>query len=270
MKFDMSEAWRQATAMLSGNREVLGVVAGLFFFLPTVAMGFAFGETSRPAVATLAEAQKQMFETYANWWWLLALSVLLSIFGYLSLLSLLRGEQRPTVGQALKTALVGLVPAIAAYAICIVVLSLAAGILLGVGTASGSLAVSFVAITLAVALCFYGAVKVSLAGPVIAIDKVLNPLRILSRSWQLTRGNGLRLFVFYILLVITYAVLVLVLGIVVGALTVALGQSVGQIVSALLTGLMSAVATTVFVAILAAVHRQLSGPTAQVLGQTFE
>jgi hypothetical protein len=211
-----------------------------------------------------------MFEAYATWWWLLALSVLCSIFGYLTLLSLLRDQQRPTVGQALKTALVGLVPAIAAYAICIVVLSLAAGVLFGVGAASGNAAVSFVAVSLALALCFYGAVKVSLAGPVIAIDKVLNPLRILSRSWQLTRGNGLRLFAFYLLLGIAYGVLVLVLGIVVGALTVALGPSAGQIVSALMTGLMSAVATTVFVAILAAVHRQLSGPSAESLGQTFE
>jgi hypothetical protein len=270
MKFDMSEAWRQATAMIAGNREVLGVVAGLFFFLPTVAMGFAFGDQQRAAVANLEAAQKQMLEMYANWWWLLLVVVLFSILGYLTLLALLRDRNRPTVGQALGTALAGVIPAIVAYAIFIFALSVVVGILLAIGGVTGSVAISTIAIVLGIALCFYGGVKMSLAGPVIAIEKVMNPVRVLARSWSLTRGNGLRLLVFYGLLLLVYFVILVVVSIVVGALTVALGQSTGLIVNALLTGLLSAVATTVFVAILAAVHRQLTGAPAETLGQTFE
>jgi hypothetical protein len=269
MKFDMSEAWRQATAMISANREVLTVVSGLFFFLPSVAMGFAFGNMQHEVVADLAAAQKQMLETYANWWWLITLAVLFAIVGYLTLLSLLRDVNRPTVGDALKTAVMGLVPAIVTYAIFIVVMSLVAGILLSLAAVAAR-GLGIVAVLVALAIWFYGAVRVSLAGPVISIDRVMNPLRVLSSSWRLTRGNVGRLFVFYALLVITYLVVSIVIGIIVGALTVALGQSGGMIVNALLTGLMSAVATTVFVAILAAVHRQLSGPSPEALGQTFE
>ena len=41
MKFSMSEAWRDATAMMSANREVLLIVAGIFFLLPSVVLTLA-------------------------------------------------------------------------------------------------------------------------------------------------------------------------------------------------------------------------------------
>ena len=40
MQFNMSEAWRDATAMITGNREVLLVVAGIFFLLPSLVIAF--------------------------------------------------------------------------------------------------------------------------------------------------------------------------------------------------------------------------------------
>ena len=37
MKFDMNAAWREATGMIAANREVLMIVAGVFFLLPSLA-----------------------------------------------------------------------------------------------------------------------------------------------------------------------------------------------------------------------------------------
>jgi hypothetical protein len=270
MKFDMSEAWRQATAMISANREVLLVVAGLFFFLPSVAMGFAIGDVQKTAFADPENAGQAMLAIYTDWWWLFLLIMLASVIGYLALLTLLRGQQRPTVGEALKSGLAGLPSALATYLIfalaagfVLVALSVLAGV-------SGSPAIGIVAVLLWLIVMVYAMVKVSLAGPVIALDKLRNPFGVLGRSWRLTKGNSFRLFAFYLLLGIAYIVLSIVAGIIVGVLTLAVGQSAALIVNALLTGLLSAAATTIFVAVLAAVHRQLSGGSPERLAETFE
>ncbi len=38
MKFDMGQAWSQAMAMMSANRDLLVIIAGIFIFLPTLAI----------------------------------------------------------------------------------------------------------------------------------------------------------------------------------------------------------------------------------------
>jgi ABC-type Fe3+ transport system permease subunit len=80
----------------------------------------------------------------------------------------------------------------------------------------------------------------------------------------------LRLFLFYLLLVVAYFVISIVVGLIVAALVVVSGDSIGLMVNALLSGVVGAIAYTVFVAVLAAVHRQLSGPSAAAVSGTFE
>jgi hypothetical protein len=48
------------------------------------------------------------------------------------------------------------------------------------------------------------------------------------------------------------------------------GQDAFVIINALISGLLSAVASVVSVAVLAAIHGQLSGPSAQAVSATFE
>jgi hypothetical protein len=98
--------------------------------------------------------------------------LLAEIVGYLALLALLRDSSRPTVGEALKTGIAGLLPAIGTYILLVLGLSLVLGLLVGGAMASGIGGVAFVAWIVAVVASVYICVKVSLAGPVIAIDKV--------------------------------------------------------------------------------------------------
>ena len=270
MKFDMSEAWREAMAMISANREVLLIVAGIFFLLPSLALMLSIGGFQESMIADPENAEAQLAELYAGWWWLFILVLLAEVVGYLALLALLRDSSRPTVGEALRTGLVGLLPAIGSYILLVLGLGLVLGLLIGAAYASGSGAVSAIAVILAVVVFVYVCVKVSLSGPVIAIDKVFNPVTVLTRSWKLTKGNSVRLFLFYLLLIIVYIVAAMVLGAVLGALTLALGPSVALTANAIVSGLLSAVVTVVFVAVFAAVHRQLSGPSAAAVSQTFE
>jgi hypothetical protein len=270
MKFDMSEAWREATAMIAANREVLLVVAGIFFFLPTLLLGLTMPDF-RGLVSTDTEvAQAQMLEFYTGYWWLFVLTMIASMVGYLALLALLRDHSRPTVGQAMRTGLAGVFPAIGAYLAFFVVafaLVLAAMVIAGL---SGSPAVAvLLGLACMIALVYLG-IKFSLAAPVIAIEKIYNPFTVLARSWWLTRGNSFRLFLFFLLIVIVYFVLSMVGGILTAALLFALGEAAYMMISGLLSALISAALAVVVVAVLASAHRQLSGASPERLSETFE
>src|SRR5690606_1038998 len=186
------------------NREVLLVVAGIFFFLPSSVLGFAIGDVQEAMLADPENARRVMLSVYSSWSWLIALAALVTAVGYLALLALLRDHRRPTVGEAIKTGLIGLLPAIGTYILLAFGVGLVFAVLVAVAAAVGSPGVSFVLGTIAVILAAYVMVKVSLSGPVIAIDKVYNPLKVLARSWRLTKGNSVRLFLFYLLLFIAY------------------------------------------------------------------
>jgi len=270
MKFDMSAAWRDATAMMSGNREVLLIVAGLFFLLPSVALSLSIGGMQEAMLADPENMEAMLFEIYTGWWWLLILVILAQFVGYLSLLALLRDSGRPTVGEALKTGVTALLPAIGAYILTVLGLGLTVGVLIGIAVASDSAALGFIAGLLAFVAAVYIGVKLSLTGPVIAIDKVFNPVTALTRSWGLTKGNSVRLFLFYLLLAIVYLVISTIVGAIIGALTFALGTSAALTVSGVVSGILSAIVTVVFIAVIAAVHRQLSGPSAEAVSATFE
>ena len=270
MKFSMSEAWRDATAMMTANREVLLVVAGIFFFIPGVAMGLAMGDVQHIMLADPENAQEMVLSFYADWGWLLALGGVASVLGYLSLLALLRDHNRPTVGEAIKIGLIGLLPAIGAYIVLVLGLGVVAALLAMIAGVTGNAAIGLIVALVIVGVVAYVLVKVSLSGPVIAIDKVYNPFKILARSWQLTRGNSFRLFLFYLLLTVTYVVIAAVTSGIVAVLLVVVGQSVATTINAIISAAISAIAYLVFVAVLAAVHRQLSGPSPAAVSATFE
>lgn len=270
MKFSMTMAWNEAMTMFRANREVLLIVAGIFFFLPSLLVSMAVPGLQEQMVADPEQLSATMATLWVSWGWLFALVMLAQMVGFLALLSLLRDHARPTVGEALKAGLTCLLPAIGTYLLVIVALSLVLGLLIGLGMATGSVAVGAIAGVLAFVLFVYLSVKLSLAGPVIALDKVLNPFMVIARSWKLTKGNSFRLFGFYALLTICYLVISIVVSIPVMLGVMALGETAGVIVNGLVSGAISAVVTVVFVAILASIHRQLSGPSDQAIGQVFE
>ena len=90
-------------------------------------------------------------------------------------------------------------------------------------------------------------------------------------SWTLTKGNSLLLFAFYVMLVIVFFVISVVLSMVFGVVFALLGQGTALLIAnGILSGALGAAATMVFTAVLAAVHRQLAGPSAGNISRTFE
>lgn len=272
MKFDMGQAWNDAVSLLRANGQVVTIIAGVFFFLPNVALmmmlpGVTEEAESRVAGGADPEAALQAIGAlYGQIWWQILLVSLITAIGMLGMLALLTDRGRPTVGEALKSGLVYLLPYIGSQLVVtflIVLMALVLALIAGVaGTAAGAL-LGIAAVVAAI----YIYVKFSLTVPVIVVDKVANPVRALGRSWALTKGNSIRLFVFYLLLFVALVVIALVIGLVAGILG-ALTSPV--LVSSLFNAAINAIAIVVFVAVIAAIHRQLSGGPAETPGETFE
>ena len=278
-KLDMGKAWTQATGLIGSNRDTIGAIAGLFFFLPAFALALFAPELVNPQPAAPAGADPQvamqaaldqMSKAYTdNWALFLALTVA-QFVGSLSLLALLTDRGRPTVGEAMGIGIRSIPTYLAAQILSALAVGLAVGIPLGIVAAAGSpIAVALVGFAL-VLVGVYLFVKFSLIAPVIAIDGVRNPITALRQSWRLTKGNSFRIVAFMLLLFFTIGIIAALVSGIFGLIFSALGSQIADIG----TGLVSAVVNTfigvIFLVVIAAVHRQLSGQSPEGLAKTFE
>lgn len=275
MKLDMGRAWNDAVALLRGNQQVLLIVAGVFFFLPNLALMLLMPETMGEAETRVAgdadfgEAIRTASVLYQQVWWQLSLISILSAIGMLGLLALLTDRTRPTVGEALKTGVVCLLPYIGAQLLIGLAFVTIVLVVLVVAGAAGAAAGAAVGLLAAVAV-IYLLTKFSLTIPVIVIEGVMNPVRALGRSWSLTRGNSVRLFLFYLMLLLAFVVIAIVIGIAGAIVGFIVGTGATVFVNALINAVTNMAGLTLYLAVLAAVHRQLSGGSPQALGETFE
>jgi hypothetical protein len=268
MKFDMSRAWNDATALLRANAQIVTILAGAFFFLPNLILMMLLAGLMGDAEATVASgaSPQAAFEAaiavYADVWWQLLLVTAITAVGMLGLLMLLTDRNRPTVQEAIRGGVTYLLPYIAAQILmsfAIVVLVVAT---LVVGRVAGPGPGSLVGLVATVAV-IYVYVKFSLTVPVIAIERVGNPIRALGRSWALTKGNSVRLLLFYILLFIALLVIATVLNLIVGLIAALVGTASATFISSLLGSAINAVGITVYLAVVAAIYRQLASGNAQ-------
>lgn len=275
-KLDMGRAWNEATALLSANRDVVLVVAAVFFFLPNAVSALLL--PSQEAFVMQMEALgaqpdpedlMALFSDYlAQSWWIFVLFGLIQAAGVLGLLALLTDEARPTVGEALGFGLKALVPYIVAQILLGMIMVAVPLLLVALGVAISTGLAALLGMV-GLVLVIYLWIKFSLLSPVIAIEKVMNPAAALARSWRLTKGNSLRIFAFFGLLVLAAIVLSAVAGMVF-ALFLLLGEEIGLFASAIGNGIVSMAFTTVMLAVLVTIHRQLSGKPVEGVRRTFE
>jgi hypothetical protein len=262
MKLDMSQAWNQAMAMLGANRDLIAIVAGVFFFLPYAAVVLMVPELSAPMPSARTEAEMQaafeaLLAVYAAIWPYLLVIVILQAIGSLTLLALLRDSARPTLGDALKLGVTGFLPYLAAQLIVGFAFSLIGGLAVG-GAAALSQGLGILMMLIVIIALVYVMVKISLAMPVIGIERVYNPIAALRRSWRLTKGNSLRLTAFFALIVIAGWIITAVIGMIFGLVFALFGEQGALIGNALVGSLLNAAFVTVLLAVLAAAHRQLA------------
>ena len=284
MKFEMNQAWQQSMNLVAANWQLLLVLAGIFLFLPSVALTVMMPDLFS-GFAGMTEPEQMEAWMQANWQSFagaMALATFFQFIGYMAMVALM-GAHRPTVGEALKNAIFSLPSMIAAFVIFIVgyivlvgVLSLVIGLIAGglavagLGQGGAASIVFLLMIPLFVAQ-FYLMARLSMTLPALVIEHRLNPFGALSRSWSLTAGNGIRIFVFYALLTIAYFVVLMVVSLfAAGVLGLAAQGSTATMGSAIVSGLLGAGFSMIFSGVVVAIHRQLSGPNAETVSETFE
>lgn len=266
MRFDSNRAWQEARALVSANRHVVSALAGVFLILPSFAVGIFFPppEASGSDADTLAA----QFSTYYNgaWPWLLAMGVS-QVIGTLAMLALFTDRTRPTVKEALVLALRGLVPVIAAQLLAGFGFALGAIVPMTLAAMTGSKALTMAVVVGCLLALAYLMTRISLVAPVVMVNHQRGPIAALRRSWELTRGNGGRLVLFYALLLVGFGIVILLVGGLADlALRLLLGAELGGALGLLISSALQAVMAVFFMAVYAAAHRQLSAGAAPAPG----
>lgn len=273
MTFDMSKAWNEAMAMISANKEVLAVVSGIFFFLPTVLAGLLQPDAGLEAVMQTDDmdaTQAAMLQMFSDYWWLFGLTILLQMIGYVALIALLGRSGRPTVGEAISAGLVGMIPAILAYAILIFAFSILAGTVLAMTIASKIPLLIALAVLATLFSGIFVTMRTILFLPAIAIDQEMNPIKTLVRSWHLTKGSALYLFAFFALLTVALVVISLVAQLLAMGVGALLGEDGALLVVSIVGAVIGSAGAAVTAAVLTAAYRQLAGPPAGEAAQAFD
>ncbi|MCY7271562.1 MAG: DUF975 family protein [Sphingomonas bacterium] len=259
MKLSIGKAWDEASAFLGKEARLVAPVALATFALPSILADWAYpgGRTGGAASG------------------LLVVVLLAVMVGQMTIVLLVNGW-RGSVGEAMAKAARRLPIPIAALMIVILPLMLVAIIGFGASIANAGITdpaaltpgviaklpnVGWLLLLLTVALIIVMVRFFPIAA--IAVSEPIGPIKLLKRSWTLTKGNFWRLFVLVLLLGIIALVLDWAVTAVVGSIaTLAAGEAkafnLSALLVALVSGLVGALVSSVSAAMAGRVYAQLS------------
>lgn len=271
MRFDSNRAWKEASAAVSANRELLLALAGVFFLLPSFAINLLVPQFKPEPGADPRAMLTQMSGFYDQALPYILLVGAIQLVGTLAILTLCTDRSRPTVGHAIGRGAIGALPCFGAQLLIGLLGGTAVMALVLIGGATGSVPVTAILMLVGICLFVWLWSRFSLVAPVVAVERNYNPLTALTRSWALTRGNGGRLLLFFFLLILAFVIVAgIILGLVGILLAITLPGEPARMVAAFLSSALTAGFVLYFIAALAAAHRQLAGPSAETAAQTFE
>lgn len=255
-RFDAMQAWNSAIAAIKTNRDTLLVIAGLFFLLPQLVLAFVLPEA--PTDVGEDEVMKQMAELYADNWYLFIGWFVLQAIGTLCVIILLTDRARPTVGEAMGSAMRLMPINFAAQLIVMAGIGIMLLIVLLVASLTGSEGIMVLAVVVALPVAAWIFIRTSLSTPVIGAERERNPFEALKRSWAMTAGAAGRLALFFVLIFIAVMVINVVVTAVPGAILGAVaGQETAMIYGAVAGSLVAAAFALLSAALLTAIYGQL-------------
>lgn len=237
MKLDFSNAWADAMGLLRGHLELVLTIAGVFLLLPPllVEIFIPFNATAQDFPTITREFSEYLRDHGGK----LLLVAIITAFGQAAIIRLLLDPTRPTVGQALASAL----PLLPWYFLT----NLIVGLILIAGF--------FVFII--PGLYLFG--RLAVAGVAAAAESRRNPFDAIRRSFAITRGNGWRAFLLFAIVWVTGTIISLAVGSILGII-LALGGGEGGLsafVSAFVSSVLAAALSLVLLLVYIAIYRQL-------------
>lgn len=269
-KLDTGRVWTDATRMMGANRELVLVLAGIFFFVPMMILVVSFLGSDFEFGAGGAEPDPEAFSQQINaiimqLWWAILLVSLGQLAGAIALIGLLGDSGKPTVREAMA-----LIPKLILTMIAAQILTAIATQGLTLLTGALPLAVQGILNFILFPISVYIAIKLTLAPAVIVLERELNPIKSIVRSWKLTKGNSFRIFIFYFMLIIAFVVVGLISAIAIGLVLALLGDRAQVIGGAAVVSAIAAGYYALSYAVLTAIYRQLNGSDEPSISQTFE
>lgn len=270
MKLDIGEVWNEATRLVGANKEVLAALAGVFFLLPS----FAFSLLLPAPQPQPGDSPERIYALVTDFYgdaapWMLAM-VLFQALGQLAAFALIARSGRITVGEALREGLNAMLPYIGTQLLFGFAMALVAAVIVAIGAGSGSVGAAILLGFVAVIALIYVSLRLLMILPVIAIDRVRNPVQVFKRSWALTQGNAGPIFLFMLLVFAAFIVGALVVGMVAGLIAGLLGGARAlELTGAATSSLLGAAFTVFIVAAVSAIHRRLSSGTPDEHANTF-
>jgi hypothetical protein len=256
---DSMAAWQGATRIVSANADVLLAIAGVFFLLPMLAWAVFVAPPAVTPDMTQQQLAQVMQDYYTrNLLYLLPLT-LLQITGFITMLVGILDRTRPTVGQALRNC----AAREPAYFLAQVLIGLFAVLLMTVisGVLMALRVPAAAAAGAGIAAIIYPMLRTIMVGPVLGVGRTHNPVMAIRASLALTRGNTARILAFLglamVVFLVAMSVVMMLLGLITAQLLGADSES-ARLVNEAVSALLYSVGYTYFVAMLAAVHGQLT------------
>lgn len=269
-KLDSNAAWKEASAIVSVNRDVLFTLAGAFVLIPSLLLSVILGEPAVQPGMGRDQMMAVMTAFYMKGWPLILLSTLIQVVGMLAILTLMRDRSRPTVAEAIRAAAQGSLSYLGAQLLLGIGFGLIGGLVIGIGAAISPVLGGVLVIVVLVGMVYVG-VRMCLTAPLVAVEGLRNPIAVLRRSWALTRDNFWRIFAFLLLLIVLFVVILAIVMLVIGViLALATSGETQRILAAVVSGALSAVGLVYLVGVTAAIHRQLAGPSSERIAATFD
>jgi hypothetical protein len=252
-KLSISKAWDETRSIVARDRGLLFTVALALFVLPGV-----ISDLVTP------DAPASGFPPVGYWTAVTVVALLIALVGQLAIIRLGIGS-RATVGEAIGDAARRAPAYFIATLIWVLPFLLIGAALLGLVAKEpeNPPPSAALALILLVGVMLFFAIRMMMTAPV-ATAEAAGPVAILKRSWELTRGNWLRLFGFFLLFLLAAGIVVAAVGAVLGIIVeLALGGSepmtVGALVLSLITQIAGAAVSVLLMLMIARCYVQLAG-----------
>ena len=237
MRFTLNDAWADAVEQIRGNRSLLVAVAGAFFFLPAVLLGW-FIPFERPPESELPRAVIDHLQRH--WHWLL-LGAIVEMVGTICILSFFLKRDGRTVAAVIAGALALLPFFFAASFLASLLVLLGLCLLIVPGA------------------YLFG--RLGPLGAVVVAEDRRNPIDAIKRTLALTVGHGWAILGLLVLVYVAGFVVNIAATSVLGSVFIIVaGRETGLLLALIVGTAITAAVSVLILALLASVYSKLRSP----------
>ncbi len=238
-KLDYSSVWKETQTQLASHREGVAAIAGAFLFLPDWVARLFSGQPDLEGIKTPAAMMAAFQDFYVEHWPVLLPTGLITLFGAAAIYIVLTRQDMPTVGAALRQALI-LLPF---YFLMQLI---------------GGFATLF-GVLLLILPGLYLAGRLTPLAPLTVAETERGVSGIIARSWELSRGNGWSIFLLTFVVALTASLAAMVIGVLIGVVCRLIAGPDGvAIVETGVDAALGAAIATIMISLSVAIYRHLS------------